>query len=105
LIVTNTCGADTIVSQTIGVGCTGIDPVVNAEPTLYYNASQQELNITLPVSTSTYQVVVFDQLGNEVKTSSTTKTNYQWGMSELASGVYFVQITNDKGKTVSRFIK
>ncbi|HET6990060.1 MAG TPA: PKD domain-containing protein, partial [Bacteroidia bacterium] len=105
LVVTNSCGADTVVSQTIGVGCTGIDPMVITQPSLFFNTTDQELNITLPVSTSTYQLVIFDQLGNEVKSYATGKTSFQWGMAELASGVYFVQITNDKGRTVSRFVK
>lgn len=105
LVVTNACGTNTVNSQAIGVGCAGIDPVVITEPSLFFNATQQELNIMLPISTTTYQIEIFDQLGNVVKTISTGKTDLQWGMAELASGVYFVQITNVNGKTVSRFVK
>ena len=105
LVVTNACGTNTVNSQAIVVGCVGIDPVVATAPSLYFNATQQELNITLPISNDSYHIAIFDQLGNEVKSIETEKVNYQWGMAELASGVYFVQITNEKGRTVSRFVK
>jgi serine protease len=105
LIVTNSCGADTIVSQTIGVGCMGIDQLAVNEPVLFYNATAQELNITLPSSDTNYQLTIFDQLGKVVKSAETGKTNFIWGMNELSSGVYLVQISNANGKTVSRFVK
>lgn len=105
LTVTNACGTSSVTSQTIGVGCTGIDPVVVTEPSLFYNTTLQELNISLPNSNGNYHITIFDQLGNEVKMVETNKPSLQLGVSELSAGVYFVQITNDRGRTISRFIK
>jgi serine protease len=105
LIVTNSCGADTVITTQVAVGCTGIDPVVITEPHVFFNHDAQALNFSFPVASGKYQLVIYDQLGQQIKTSQTADASFQWGMNDLASGVYFVEITGVNGKTVSRFVK
>ncbi len=68
---------------------------------LYPNPVQGELNINLPSGIEISTVKVFNTLGQQVQ--STTRS--QVDMSGLTSGVYFVEITTNKGQHTQKVIK
>lgn len=105
LIVTNACGVDTIVSQVIGVGCTGIDPVVITEPSAFYNSEMQQVELQLPVTDGTYRLVVFNSLGQAVKTVETSAAQEFISTANLAAGVYTLQIISGDSMHATKFVK
>ncbi|CAN5152877.1 hypothetical protein BH09BAC5_BH09BAC5_03800 [soil metagenome] len=105
LIVSNSCGADTIVSQTIAVGCTGIDPVAMIDANAFYNSLQHQLEIKMPVSADGYTVNVFDNMGQIVRSMTTKNTTEMIGTSTFASGVYTLQVTNGTSNYILKFIQ
>jgi serine protease len=105
LIVTNACGSNTAVSQTVTVGCSGIDPLVVTQPSAFYNASSQQLEITLPGTNSFYTLVVYNNLGQVMsQTNSSLATEYV-DLSALAAGVYSLQISNGTEVYSVKFVK
>jgi surface protein len=68
---------------------------------LYPNPVQGELNINLPSGTEISTVKVFNTLGQQVQRA----TRSQVDMSGLTSGVYFVEITTNKGQHTQKVIK
>lgn len=105
LIVTNACGADTIVSQTIAVGCTGIDPVAITAPSAFYNAEQQQLEVQLPSSDEGYTLTIFNSLGQVVETMKTSASRETLSTVSLAKGMYTLHITGNNGVHDVKFIR
>ncbi len=105
LVVSNLCGSDAVSSQTIGVGCIGIDQDEIAAASLFFNANQQELNMTFPQANTSYTVLIFDHLGKVLKSLETNKETLQLGVADLAAGIYFVQIYNEDYHFISKFLK
>ncbi|HTL83258.1 MAG TPA: S8 family serine peptidase [Bacteroidia bacterium] len=105
LTVTNACGTNTISSQTINVGCMGIDPVAITDPTAFYNSEMQQVEIQLPSSNDGYTVCIYDNLGQMVKGVSTKNTKENLSASDLAAGVYTVTMTNANGVHSMKFVK
>jgi subtilisin family serine protease len=105
LIVTNACGVDTIVSQVVGVGCTGIDPVAVTEASAFYNSNAQQLEVQLPKADGAYSLVIFNSLGQEVKAMSSHSGSEFISTSNLAPGVYTLRISNGDSMRSIKFVK
>ncbi len=105
LIVTNSCGADTIVFSNIGVGCTGIDPVAVTEPSAFYNTMQQQLEVQLPPSAEGYTLTVFNSLGQSVIAQNVSELKTAIGTEGLAAGVYTLHVVNGVTSYSLKFVK
>jgi serine protease len=105
LIVTNVCEDDTVISQTINVGCAGIDPLVMNDPYAFYNAAQQQMEIALPLTEDGFTLTVFNNLGQVVHSLSTKNTNEIIGTGTLAAGVYTLQVTNGSTNYSMKFVR
>jgi len=77
----------------------GIDYEGLAKFILYPNPATNELNIQtdLPLES----IVIYSQLGTQVKRSIDKKVN----ISDLSSGLYFAQVTVDGFQSIQKFIK
>jgi hypothetical protein len=105
LIVSNSCGADTVVSQTIAVGCTGIDPLVMKDPSAFYNADQHQLQIAMPVSEDGFIVNVFDNMGQLVRSFSTKNSTEIISAETFAAGIYTLRVMNGNTNYTMKFVK
>lgn len=105
LIVTNSCGADTIVSNVIGVGCSGIDPVAVQQASAFHNEEMQQLEISLPVSANDYTLTIFNNMGQLVKTVQTTNSRQTISTADLAAGVYTLRIVNGNEVQQIKFVR
>lgn len=104
LIVSNSCGADTLSSQQISVGCLGIDPVqITGTPQAFYNADLQLLDVQLPVGD--YTLTVYNNLGQVVKAVSNSATHQQISTADLAAGVYTLQISDGIKMQAIKFVR
>ena len=105
LIVSNSCGADTVVSQNIAVGCTGIDQLSVSDPSAFYNAVQHQLEIALPASNEGFTVNVFDNMGQLVR-SFTTKNSKEIVSAETwAAGIYTLQVMSGNSNYTMKFVR
>jgi hypothetical protein len=105
LVVTNQCGANTVISQTVSVGCTGIDQIALNDPYAFYNADQHQLEVQLPVSSEGYSMTIFDNLGQVVKTVSTKNVKETISTEGFAAGVYTMHVTNSNTSYSMKFVK
>ena len=105
LIVTNSCGADTITFSNIGVGCVGIDPVAATEPSAFYNAMQQQLEVQLPLSAEGYTLTVFNGLGQSVIAQRASDLKMVIETESLAAGVYTLHVVNGVTSYSLKFVK
>ena len=67
---------------------------------LYPNPSNDEFTIQLNGNIGLEKVSIYNQLGQLVKVSSTDTT----GIQDLSSGIYFVEISTDQGKSIQKLI-
>jgi PKD repeat protein len=105
LIVTNSCEDDTVMSQVINVGCTGIDPVVANDPFAFYNAAQQQLEIALPLSETGFTLSIFNNMGQVVRSVSSSNLKEVIGTETLAAGVYTLQVFNGTTSYSMKFVR
>ncbi|CAN5868264.1 hypothetical protein BH11BAC7_BH11BAC7_13170 [soil metagenome] len=105
LIVTNACEDDTVMSQVINVGCTGIDPIAANDPYAFYNAAQHQLEIALPLSENSFTMNVFNAMGQIVRSISTSDLKAVITTEELASGVYTLQVVNATMSYSMKFVR
>ncbi len=105
LIITNACGADTVISQTIAVGCTGIDEMNATDASAFYNANQQLVQISIPVSVEGFTINVFNSMGQIVRSFSTKNSNEVIATETLAAGVYTLQVMNQNSNYLMKFVK
>jgi PKD repeat protein len=105
LIVTNSCEDDTVISQVINVGCTGIDPIASKDPFAFYNASQQQLEIVLPLSETGFTLTVFNNMGQIVRSIASSNLKEFIGTESLASGVYTLQVFNGTTSYSMKFVR
>lgn len=105
LIVTNSCEDDTVMSQVINVGCTGIDPIVAKDPYAFYNAAQQQLEIALPMSEAGFTLSVFNNMGQVVRSVSSSNPKEVIGTETLAAGVYTLQVFNGTTSYSMKFVR
>jgi hypothetical protein len=105
LIVTNSCEDDTVMAQTVNVGCMGIDPVVMKDPFAFYNASQQQLEIALPLSEAGFTLNVLNSMGQIVRSVSSSSMKEVMGTETLAAGVYTLQVFNGTTSYSIKFVR
>jgi subtilisin family serine protease len=105
LIVTNTCGNDTINYTNIGVGCMDI-PEQHNEWSAFYNAQGGNLQVNSPVRTATAKATVVNSLGQVVYAMQVPAgTNlFMIDMSNFAPGMYSLLIEGEQGYSM-KFVK
>lgn len=69
---------------------------------LYPNPAQSELTLNVPSGVNVMKTTFCNALGQVVKTSSVETS---WNVSDLASGVYLVNVVSDAGVKQLKFIK
>ncbi len=105
LIVTNSCEDDTVITQTINVGCVGIEEGANNNPFAFYNASMQQVEIVLPVSEAAFTLNVFNSMGQLVRSVSASDVKVIIGTEMLSSGVYTLQVLKETSAYSMKFVK
>ncbi len=105
LVVSNTCGDDSLITVQIAVGCIGIEPFTITEAQVFFNQNIGSLIFSFPPDGARYNLIIYDQLGQVVKTFSTQESSFQWDVTDLSSGVYFIETEGAKGKKVTRVVK
>ena len=92
-----------IISQTINVGCAGVNEHGIVEPIAYYDAASGQLMITLPAQGFT--ISIYDNLGQMVKEFQAKNLNETVSTSDLASGVYTLMMSDGNGMHSMKFVK
>jgi aminopeptidase N len=69
---------------------------------LYPNPAQSKLSLNVPTGVKVEKTTFCNALGQIVKT---TAADTSWNVSDLASGVYLVNVTSDAGTKQMKFIK
>jgi PKD repeat protein len=105
LIVTNSCGNDTINYTNIGVGCMDIPEMHNAW-TAFYNSADDHVQVNSPVRTTAATVTVVNSIGQVVYSASVPAgTNLVLiDMHNFAGGMYSLLIDGEQGYSM-KFIK
>lgn len=105
LVVSNTCGNDTINYTNIGVGCMDIPEMHNAW-SAFYNSADDHVQVNSPVRTTPAVVTVMNSMGQIVYTASVPAgTNLVLiDMNNFASGMYSLLIDGEQGYSM-KFIK
>ncbi|HTF04645.1 MAG TPA: PKD domain-containing protein, partial [Bacteroidia bacterium] len=105
LIVTNSCGSDTINYPTVGVGCVGV-PEYNQSWNAFYNTDQNLLQVNSPVRTAPVTASVVNSLGQvvySVNVPAGTSVFYI-DMSNYATGMYSLMISGGEEAYSMKFI-
>jgi serine protease AprX len=71
---------------------------------LYPNPSKEFLNYSLPLDFNLNKVTISDSLGKVIKQFEVPNNN-RINISELESGIYFINFKGDKNSTTKKFIK
>lgn len=103
LIVTNSCGADTITYNTVGVGCVGIDEL-NEGWSINYNSAMDLLTVTAPQGNVSGSIVVTNSLGQQIVTMNSGSAPAYINTASFASGIYVVTVTGSKGSSYMKFV-
>lgn len=105
VVVTDAQGCSTSASVVVDLG-SGIRELALADLRIYPNPTQKEVTISFTSATAKdFEVVIYSTIGNvvladQVLASSTYYKNFD--VSVLAAGVYFVEISNEEGKTLRK---
>jgi len=81
-------------SYKIYVGELGVDDFFASGVQLYPNPASEFVTIDLPYSSENVTVILYDQLGREVKSQIfyEENKNIQFSLNAISSGTYFVKI-------------
>ena len=74
------------------------------ETMIYPNPSTNFINIVFPQLQSNVQIVLKDVFGKTVLSTSGSGRQLIIDRNDLSSGIYFIQITDDSGKTINKKI-
>ena len=74
------------------------------ETMIYPNPSTNFINIVFPQFQSNVQIVLKDVFGKTVLSTSGSGRQLIIDRNDLSSGIYFIQLTNDSGKTINKKI-
>ena len=80
-------------------GIIAVDELVRLSPNPTPGILQVEL---LPNETN--QIAVFDYSGKQVLTSGSNENHAVLDMSSFSNGVYFIEISNSKGRHTNKFV-
>jgi len=86
-------------------GVVGIKQLTPASISMYPNPARDKITIEIAEGQAPSQLSILNLNGEEVLTSSLIKPKTQIDISNLAGGVYFVRLTNDKTVEVGKFVK
>lgn len=105
LIVTNSCGTDTINYTNVGVGCAGV-PEMHNEWSAFFNSQQNQVQVNSPVRTQSANVTVVNSIGQVVyfMTVPAGANMFMIDMSNFASGMYSLMIEGEQGYSM-KFVK
>lgn len=105
LVVTNSCGTDTVVYNNIGVGCLGIGEYSEAW-SAYYLAEQNMLQVNSPARTTPVTASVVNSIGQVVYSAGIPAgtSMFYIDMSGYAAGMYSLQITGGESTYSMKFI-
>ena len=105
LVVTNSCGTDTIMYNNVGVGCMDV-PETHNEWSAFFNNEQDELQVNSPVRTSSANVMVMNSLGQVIYTMTVPAGSnmFMIDMSNVAAGMYTLMIEGEQGYSM-KFVK
>jgi subtilisin family serine protease len=105
LIVTNSCGTDTIMYNNVGVGCADI-PEMQNQWSAFFNHEQNELQVNSPARTSSANVMVMNALGQVVYTMNVPAGSNMFiiDMNNMASGLYSLVVDGEQGYSM-KFVK
>lgn len=103
LVVTNTCGNDTIVYNNIDVGCTGVEERT-ADWKAFYNPDQEQVQVSVPAHTSAATATIVNSLGQIVYSMNVQAGTGMFviDMRHMAAGMYTLMIS---GTDVSYHLK
>jgi hypothetical protein len=103
--VTDAEGCSTTASVVVDLG-SGIRELALADLRIYPNPTQKEVTISFTSATAKdFEVVIFSPIGNAVIADEVLASNSyfrNFDVSALAAGVYFVEISNEEGKTLRK---
>lgn len=112
LTVNNSCSqSDNITGTIVVLNCLSIENTfAQNEISSYYNYSGNEIYIYFDLeATSKMNLNIYNMLGqpvfSEAKTISAGKQQHIFNTTNLASGMYFLNISNEKNEYVLKFIK
>lgn len=112
LIVSNSCGSDTIQTVVVNVGCTGIGQIdaENMVTTLYEeDASQLNVNMQQMNAGEKYTIRILDITGQLISEQQVNTTNGNarvfLNMENVAAGTYIVAVSGDGFRYQNRFVK
>jgi hypothetical protein len=105
MIVTNSCGNDTIVYSNIGVGCTGVDER-EADWSAFYNPDQQQVQVSVPVHGSAATAIVVNSLGQIVYSMNVPAGSgmFMIDMRHIAAGMYTLMISGAETSYHLKFV-
>lgn len=105
LIVTNSCGTDTINYTNIGVGCLNI-PEMNNAWSAFYNPQQHFVQVNSPARTTAANVRVVNSIGQVVyvMTVPAGAGMFMIDMGNFASGMYSLVIEGEQSYSM-KFVK
>jgi hypothetical protein len=103
LIVTNTCGADTINYNTVGVGCVGIEEISEGWNINYYPA-MDVLTVIAPQGNVSGSIVVTNSLGQQIVSMNAGTSPAYINTASFASGMYIVTVSGSQGSSFMKFV-
>lgn len=105
LIVTNTCGNDTVVYPNVGVGCTGIGEYSETW-NAWYNPDANHLQVNSPVRNTPVTATVVNSIGQVVFSVSVPAgaNIFYIDMSPYATGLYSLQVSGGEETYIMKFM-
>jgi hypothetical protein len=100
------CGA---YSSPVALGFVGIEDLSLKSFSLYPNPAQTNINIRLLQQQALISVSLTDVLGQEISSiqidARASTVDYNFDVSALPNGLYFIKVSNDQSQVVKRFVK
>jgi PKD repeat protein len=109
LIITNSCGTDTIVHQIIIIGIAGIEEFSLQNVSVYPNPANDIFNISITnANFSEVKITLCDIQGKEIynETNNNNSVNYKKQISVIgmAKGIYYLKLSTTKGIKVQKLV-
>ena len=103
-VIANAAGCDSTITINLTVGYTGLSELKNGNLTLYPNPAQTSIRILgVENLTEINDVTITSISGNRVMTVATIQEEIT--ISDLPSGIYFLNISHGQGTNTIRFVK
>jgi len=103
-VIANAAGCDSTITINLTVGYTGLSELADGNLILYPNPAQSSIRILgLENLAEIKEVTITSISGNRVMTVANIKEEIT--ISELPSGIYFLNISHNQGSNTIRFVK